>query len=461
MVTIQEKPQLITQLPDGPRAHPLIQTFQTIFRPLECLESDAQRYGDLFTLRFSGLSSFIVVSNPQAIQEIFAADSQQFASGDANRPFFRSFLGDHSLLLMDGERHQRERKLLTPPFHGERMRAYGQQIRQLSEQVINQWQIGKSFSARASMQDITLQVILRVVFGIHEGSRFQQLRQLLGEMLDITGSPLRASLIFIPFLQKDLGAWSPWGRYLRLKQQVNDLIYQEIRERRGQDNSAGEDVLSLMMSARDEQGQPMTDVELHDELMTLLVAGHETTATALAWALYWIHRQPEVREQLLKELDALDADVDPSVIMKLPYLNAVCSETLRIYPVGLFAFSRIVQSPFQLMGYEFAPGSILAPCIYLVHHREDLYPEPKKFKPERFLERQFAPYEFLPFGGGNRRCIGLALALYEMKIVLATILSKVQLKLANNRPVKPARRGLTMAPAGGVHLVMTGLRGEG
>jgi unspecific monooxygenase len=192
--------------------------------------------------------------------------------------------------------------------------------------------------------------------------------------------------------------------------------------------------------------------------MTLLVAGHETTATALSWALYWIHRLPEVKEKLLEELDTLGDDPDPSTIARLPYLNAVCSETLRIYPVVIVAVPRIVKSPLHLMGYDFEPDIMLAPCIYLTHHREDLYPQPKQFKPERFLERQFSPYEYLPFGGGNRRCIGAAFALFEMKLALVSILSRCQLTLADNRPVHPKRRGVTMAPAGGVQMVMTGRR---
>jgi cytochrome P450 len=308
------------------------------------------------------------------------------------------------------------------------------------------------------MQAISLRVILRAVFGLDEGLRFQQLSQLLTSLLDTFNPPLSSSLLFIKALQQDLGPWSPWGRFLRQKQQIDELLHAQIQERRAENDLSRTDILSLMLSARDENGQPMTDDELRDELMTLLFAGHETTATALAWALYWIHYLPEVREKLLEELDALGENPDPGEIFRLPYLGAVCSETLRIYPVGLFAFGRMLRSPINLMGYELPAGMMLSPCIYLVHHREDLYPEPKRFKPERFLERQYSPYEFIPFGGGNRRCIGIALAQYEMKLVLATILRKKQLALIDNRPIKPVRRGVTMAPAGGVRMVLTGDR---
>lgn len=212
------------------------------------------------------------------------------------------------------------------------------------------------------------------------------------------------------------------------------------------------------MSARDEEGKPMSDRELRDELMTLMFAGHETTATAVAWALYWVHHLPDVREQLLQELDTLGDSPDPTSIFRLPYLSAVCNETLRIYPVAMLTFPRVVQEPVELLRHYLEPGTVVVGCIYLTHQREDLYPEPKQFKPERFLNRQFSPYEFMPFGGGARRCIGEALAQVEMKLVLATILSRYQLALADKQPVRPQRRGVTLAPASGVEMVVTGRR---
>ncbi len=212
------------------------------------------------------------------------------------------------------------------------------------------------------------------------------------------------------------------------------------------------------MSARDENGEKMSDIQLHDELITLLFAGHETTATALSWALYWIHKYPEICDKLRQELDSLGESPKPMSIFKLPYLTAVCNETLRIYPVATLTVPREVKEPVELMGYQLEPGTRVYGCIYLTHQREDLYPQPKQFKPERFLERQYTPYEFLPFGGGSRRCIGEALAMFEMKLVLATIISNYQLALADNQPVKPQRRGVTLAPAGGVKMVLKGRR---
>ncbi|HAX89477.1 MAG TPA: cytochrome P450 [Cyanobacteria bacterium UBA11370] len=458
MVTITENSpnNTITKFPPGPRVPRFIQTWRGILSPKKYLEKAVLDYGDLYTAQFSGFPTQVVVSNPQAIQEIFTADSKLFESAPTNK-ILQPIVGDYSVILMDGDRHLHQRRLLMPPFHGERMRTYGNLICNIAEQVISQCQIGQTFTARSVMQNISLRVILGAVFGVNEGERFDQLRTLLTEMLDTFNNPLSSSVLFIKVLQQDLGAWSPWGYFLRKRQEIDQILYAEIRERRSENNSSREDILSLLMSARDEEGQPMTDVELRDELMTLLFAGHETTATALAWSLYWIHHHPEVHEKLLKEIEAI-APTDTTTISQLPYLNAVCSETLRIYPIAWFAFARILKAPLQILNYEFPAGTVLSPCIYLIHHRPDIYPEPDCFKPERFLERQFSPYEYFPFGGGNRRCLGMAFALFEMKLVLTTLLSRYSMALGNNHPVHPVRRGLTFAPSGGVRMVLKGKR---
>jgi cytochrome P450 family 110 len=445
------------KLPDGPQQPRLLQLIQWISNPLRVLDTCSQRYGDTFTLRLATFKPLVFFSHPQAIQEIFTADVKQFDSGRANE-IVRPLVGEHSLLLLDGTSHQRQRRLLLPPFHGERMHSYSQIIDEITQQVASQWTIGKPIEVRTAMQDITLEVILHAVFGLRQGTRYQQLKLLLATMLNMTDSPLSSSMLFFKILQQDLGNWSPWGRMMRRKQQIYHLLQEEIDERRGKPELTGNDVLSLMMSARDEQGQSMTDAELQDELMTLLFAGHETTATALAWAFYWIHKQPEIHQKVLHELDSLGDNPDLMAIARLPYLSAVCAETLRIYPVVFFAFPRRAKSSVKIMGHEFDADTTLIPCIYLTHRRDDLYPDPSQFKPERFMNRQFSPYEYLPFGGGNRRCVGLALAQLEMKLVLATILSRYQLALADTKPVKPIRRGLTIAPSGGIAMVVQGRR---
>ena len=446
------------QLPNGPKAPVLLQMLHWIVNPFSYMESCAQQYGDLFTVPLGEkFAPMVYVSNPQVLQQILTSDTKEFdAPGEYNR-LLEPFFGKQSIFALSDEPHRRHRQLMMPPFHGERMKAYGQLIADITEQVMSQWTIGKPFSVRSFMQRISLLVILRAVFGLTEGERYQKLEELLSAMLEETRSPMSVSMLYFPSLRRDLGSWSPWGRFLRQRQQIDQLIYDEINERRSQSDSSGTDILSLLMSARDEAGEPMTNQELRDELMSLLVAGHETTASALTWALYWIHKLPTVRQKLLEELDRLGDQPDPSTLFRQPYLNAVCSETLRIYPVGMLTFPRVVRSPVELMGYQLEPGTVVIGSIYLTHQRPDLYPEPKQFKPERFLERQFSPYEYLPFGGGARRCIGMAFAQFEMKVALAKILSRFELALADSRPVRPVRRGLVSASSA-VNLVVTGQR---
>lgn len=445
---------ITNSLPDGPKIHRLLRLFKFITRPIQYLEDFAKIYGDNFTVWGSRNTHLVYFSHPQAIEEIFTANPNLFQTGGGGG-LLKILLGDNSLILLDGDRHQEQRQLLTPPFHGERMRTYGQAIREITQQVSNEWKIGKPFNIRESMQEITLRTILRVVFGVDEGVRFQELRQLLTSLLDIIGSSLMSSAFFFSFMQKDLGAWSPWGRVLRLLQKIDQLIYELIQERRAESEQNRQDILSLLISAHYDDGQPMSDQELRDELMTMLVAGHETTASALTWAFYWLDRLPEVREKLLLELNTLGINPEPSNVAKLPYLTAVCQETLRIYPIVINGFLRIAKSPVEIMGYKLPKGTAIAPSIYLAHHRPEVYPQPEEFKPERFLEKQFSQYEYLPFGGGNRRCIGLAFAQYEMKIALATILSQFQLSLVNKRPVLPVRRGLTLAAPSGMRMIAT------
>lgn len=442
-------------LPNGPTMPVFLRLIKFITQPTQYLDEFSQIYGDTFTVWGRQNTPIVYFSQPQALQQIFNADASKLEAGRGNRGL-KFLLGDNSLVLLDGDRHQRDRQLLTPPFHGERMRAYGETICEISREVSDNWKIGKPFNIRQSMQEISLRVILRLVFGVDEGEKFQQLRQLINSLLEITSSPLMSSSFFFPFLQKDWGAWSPWGKILRQKQQVDELIFELIRARRAESNSNRQDILSLMLAARYEDGSQLSEEELRDELMTLLIAGHETTASALTWAFYWLDRSPEVREKLLAELASVEGEV--SAIAKLPYLTAVCSETLRIYPIAISAFIRIVRSPLEIMGYKLPVGAVVIPSIYLAHHREEVYPEPKQFKPERFLERQYSQYEYLPFGGGNRRCIGMAFAQYEMKLVLATILSRFEVSLVNKRPVKPVRRGLTLAAPAGMRMVVTGER---
>ncbi|MGL5081025.1 MAG: cytochrome P450 [Microcoleaceae cyanobacterium] len=448
-----------------PKTPELAQTLQWVFNPLGYMETNFQRFGDFFQAEVSPVNPepLIFVNHPEAMQYLFTHDNtaEMTAPGEVNT-LVKPLLGENSLILLSGKQHRRQRQLMLPPFHGERMKAYGELICQIAQDVVQELTVGDLFCAREAMQKITMRVILQAVFGLHEGDRYRRLEYTLAERLNLVSTPLTSILIFFPQLMIDLGPRSVGGRVRRLIAETDQLLYAEIRERRASYNQASHtledrtDVLSLLLSAKDEQGEGLTDEELHDELMTLLVAGHETTATALAWALYWIHRLPNVHQNLMQELEPWNESSDLTAISRLPYLNAVCNETLRIYPVAMVALPRRVEKPIQLLGYDLEVGSLLLGCIYLIHHREDLYPNSHQFRPERFLERQFSPFEFLPFGGGARRCIGSALAMYEMTLILRTILTQSRLELAETKPVTPKRRGGTLAPSGGVRLKKVG-----
>ncbi|MBL1178297.1 cytochrome P450 [Pantanalinema sp. GBBB05] len=447
---------MVSQLPNSIAQPAWQQLIHWIADPLGFQAKYSREYGDIFTMHLSGLGPFVIVGQPQAIQEIFAQDSR-FDVGRANH-LAEPLIGKNSLLLMDGDRHRRERKLLMPSFHGERLQTYANQICLIASQVADQWQVNQPFIMRSAMQQVSLEVILQIVFGISEGDRYQQLKPLLTAWLDMTDSPLRSSMLFLPFLQQTWGGWTPWAQMKHRQRQIHDLLQAEIAQRRSQPAPDCTDILSLMMAVRDEAGQALSDAELRDELLTLLFAGHETTATTLAWAFYQIHRQPQIREKLGQELDSLGTGAAPLEIAQLPYLTAVCQETLRMYPVIPVLFPRLTKSAMTIAGYSLEAETTLMPSGYLVHYREDLYPHAQEFRPERFLERQFAPHEYLPFGGGSRRCLGYALAQLEMKLVLATILSKYELALVTNQPISSQRRGFTLAPVGGIEMVATGQR---
>lgn len=419
-----------------------------ILRPVEFMERRSQKYGDFYQVTFKNSPPTIMTSNPQAIEEILTASADKFDVGRGNKML--SFLvGDNSLLLLDGKTHKRRRKLLIPPFHGESLHRCSQQIVEITNKASDRLEVNQPFKVRSLTQEITMRVILSVVFGIDSGTRYDRLRELLTNLLDTFNNPLNSSLIFFTWLQQDWGKYSPWGRFLLIKQEIKTLIYAEIKDRReaiATNKLEYRDILSLLLMATDETGVGMSDEELHDELITLLFAGHETTASALAWLFYWIHYLPEVKGKLQQELDSLGDNTDYQIIANLPYLNAVICETLRIYPIAAGTFARVLTQPMSIMDCDFQTNTWFMISIYNLHHQEALYPNANQFNPERFLTKSYSNYEYLPFGGGNRRCIGSALALLEMKLVTATILSRCQLELTNKRQMLPVRRGLTLAP---------------
>ena len=443
---------------DGPKTQGLRRTLRhlrLILQPTAYMDDNVRRYGSMFKIGGESRPPLVYVGNPDVVRQLLMLDPAMVEVGPRN-VVLRMMVGEHSILLLDDDSHQRKRKLLMPPFHGDRLRTYGQLICDIARHVSASWRPGQSFAARIPMQELTLGVILQAVFGLREGDRRTQLQQAMSAMLDAFASPIRSSFLFFPSLQKDWGDWSPWVKFVRLRERVRQLIYAEIRDRRhylnqhlaqsGENRVEKDDILTLLIQARDEEGNGMSDAELHDELVTLLLAGHETTASALVWVLYWIHYLPEVQRNVRAELAALGPEPEPMAIARLPYLTAVCQEALRIYPIVPAAFIRVLREPVTLEGYEFSTGTALMPATYIIHRNPTLYPEPRQFRPERFLERQYAPHEYLPFGGGHRRCIGSALAMMELKLGVATLLQDFELTLARPRPVHPTRRGLTLAP---------------
>lgn len=445
--------------PKGPTTPTNLQILRWVFSPMPYMEECVKNYGDIFTLKLNpNLPPIVFVHTPEAMQEVLNNDTKELeAPGDLNEPF-KYLLGNNSMILLSGAQHQRQRQLIMPPLHGERMRNYADVINDITEKVINKQQINQSFNVRIATQEITLRVMMQAVFGLYEGERAEELQQTLCEILETGSQVWRVALLYFPVLQNMIGISQLWKKQQQRQNKADQLIYAEIQERRENPDPSRTDILSLLMAARDEAGEPMSDVELRDELMTLLVAGHETTATAIAWALYWIHKLPEVRKKLLAEIDSLGENPDSSAIFKLPYLTAVCNETLRIYPVGMLTFPRRVKTPISLCGYDLEPGTVIYGSIYLTHHREDIYPHSQQFNPERFIEKQFSPYQFIPFGAGARRCIGLAFAQFEMKLALAKILQGWEMELADTREVKPKRRGLVTGQDKPIQMIYLGRR---
>ncbi len=438
--------EVSNSLPDGPQGTGLLQTLQMISQPIQFLENCARSYGDRFTLKVLGVNSppVVFLSHPAAIEAIFTTEAQAFELGKITH-VFQPLTGVQSLIMQEGKRHQRLRQLLMPPLHGKRLPTYGNLIQEITIQATGNWSVGTLLSIREAVAEIVLDVILRVVLGLHPNARYTQLKTLIKPYLEQVNAPLYSIQFFWPLLQQNLGTWSPWGQFLHQRQQIDRLIYDEIAERRGQ--PGGEDVLSLLISAKDEQGNGLSDEELHDQLITLLLLGYDTTASALSWAFYWIHKYPQVSQRLLQEIHNLGENPEPIALTQLPYLTAVCQETLRIHPIALISQPRVVQKTVEIESYQYQPGTILVPCIHLAHHRSQVYPQPQQFQPERFLNHKFSPYEYFPFGGGSRSCIGMALSLFEMKLILATILSRFQLELIEEKSVKAVRRGITIVPA--------------
>lgn len=441
-------------LPPGPSAPAILQTFRYVFRPLTSGEAYARRFGDCFTLRMLGNRPIVVFTDPEAIKDIFSGDPEVFSLGEATTDLLEPILGRYSILVLDGARHLRQRRLMLPPFHGERMKAYGQLMREVTERTVDAWPVGRPFPIHREMQAITLEIIMRAVFGLEEGAAFDRLRRHLVRITELQNSAA-AVVLAIPALRFDLGRLSPWGRFVRDREAFRAILLVEIARRRTEGAAGRDDILAMLVEARDEEGAPMSDEELLDEMLTLLTAGHETTAGQLAWTFYHVLRRPDVVEKLRAELDVAFGSeaIEPTAIGRLEYLDAVVKESQRISPVAP-RVGRRLRHPARIGGRDLPAGVGVSPDVYLTHHRPDLWPEPDRFLPERFLGAHPSPYAFFPFGGGIRRCLGAAFATYEMKIVLAEVVRHTDLRLMPGYRMRPVLRVVTVGPSRGMPVVL-------
>jgi cytochrome P450 len=417
-------------LPPGPRYPVALQTLGWIARPGPFMERCRDRYGDAFTLRLHNEGTWVLLSDPAAVKQVFTGDPKLLHSGEANG-ILRPIVGPNSVLLLDDRAHLSQRKLLLPPFHGERMKAYGALMAEAAEAEIAAWPAGRVVATRPAMQRITLEIVMRAIFGLTDTSAMGRMRAALTSMLDWTTKPSRLVLLV---------AAGPKGipripEYRAVMAELDAVIAEAIERRRAApDVAERDDVLSMLLGARHEDdGSPMTGAELRDELVTLLVAGHETTATALSWALERLARHPEAWARLRSGDE--------------PYLDAVIKETLRLRPVLPIVLRRL-KAPLEIGGWELPEGVSAVPCIYLMHRRPDIYPDPLAFRPERFLVQPAGTYTWIPFGGGVRRCLGASFAQFEMAAVLRVLARRCErLEPDALVPERTSRRSITLVPA--------------
>jgi cytochrome P450 len=420
--------------PPGPQLPSLVQSALFSARPVQFLDACRQRYGDVFTLRIVPFGRLTYLADPAACKEVFTGDTSVFKAGEANQ-FMRPTLGPSSLLLLDEEEHLQTRKMMLPPFHGEAVKRYADVMADLAAAELDRWPVGRPFAVRPSMQRITLEVILRTVFGIEDAVRLERLRELLSQVMD-----QNPAYLWFEWSRVDLGAYSPYGRFLRLRDRVDAILFDEIAARKREGPGDRVDVLSLLLRSG------LSDGALRDELMTLLLAGHETTATGLAWACERLVRHPEMMARA-REDDG--------------YLEATVKEVLRVRPVVLDV-ARVVGAPAKVAGFDIDEGTMVVPAITTVQRSSEVWPDPDAFSPERFLNGSPPPYSWIPFGGGVRRCLGAAFAQLEMKVVLRTVLERAELAAPPGRGPEAQRlHHVTLVPARGGEVLVPAKRARG
>jgi len=442
-------------LPPGPRLPSIVQTLQWLLAPAGSLEELFKRYGDIFMVHNTIFGREVVLTRPDHMKLVLTGDPEVFPAGEAAAPF-EPFLGRGSVLLLDGPDHLRLRRLMLPAFHGERMRGYTETMRTVAELAVARWRPGEAVSIREAMARITLDIILRAVLGLEEGPEMDGLRERLTRMLERIQSPTGA-IWLLPALRKDLGPFTPWRAIVREIQETDALLLAHITARRAA--PPGDDVLAMLLDATDEEGRKLDDRDLRDQLITLLAAGHETSATALAWVFEEVLRHPGEQERLIEEATSIlgGGPLLPEHLPRLERIDSVVKETLRLHPPTA-AVGRRLKRPITIDGYDIPPGVLVALCMHLTHRRPELYPDPDRFIPDRFIGKKIDPYEWLPFGGGTRRCLGMAFAMHEMKVILGVLFGRgVRLRLSRPGPYKTALRSFVYAPKGSTRVVVEGV----
>lgn len=426
-------------LPPGPTTPVIAQTAAWMIRPWQFLDRCSARYGDTFTVRLANEGRWVMLSHPDAVKQVFTGPPELLHAGEGNR-ILLPVLGPKSVLLLDDAPHREQRRVLMPPFRGNHLRSYADVMTDIAAAEMQRWPRGEPIRLLPRMQALTLEIILRTVFGLHEGVRLDELRRSLARLLDlVSGRP--GQVLMFTLGPRRLQRLGPLRRLLN---GVDELIYAEIEDRRQvSDLSERDDVLSILLRARHENGEPMSRAELRDELMTLLLAGHETTATGLSWAVERVIRHPDVHERLVGEIRAAEHE----------YRDAVVKETLRLRPVISLVLRRLVE-PMEIAGWRLPAGVTVAPSIYLLHRRPEVYPEPERFRPERFVEQKAGTYTWIPFGGGVRRCLGAAFAEFEMRVVLGELFGTYKLRPTQEQAERAKRRSITHVPQRGATVVL-------
>jgi len=433
-------------LPPGPSIPAALQMMGFWSRPIASMERARARYGKRFTVRLLGAPPFVIHSEPDHIKEIFAAPPDVLHPGEGAR-LLEPIVGANSLILLDEAPHLEQRKLLLPALHGERMNGLDGLMREVTEREVASWPRDEPFVTHDRLTGLTLDIILRAVFGLDPGPRLDEMRSLLTGILEFSMSPTS----MIPFAQRSWFGGGPFVEFARLRERTDELIFELVAERRAEGGDR-DDVLAMLLEARHEDGSPMSEQELRDELMTMLTAGHETTASQLSWAFAILAREPRVQDELAAEIDRGDGE---------EYLTATVQEILRRRPVLPNAEPRLVKKEVEIGGWTFPPDVCLIANAYLLHHDADVYPDPYSFRPERFVGEKPGTYTWIPFGGGRRRCIGAAFASLEMRTVLRAVLETARLEPGADAPEHTRRRAITISPKQGGRTVLRDRKRQG